>query len=120
MSTTITHSTGTITPDEVDGFEASRAVRSIVHTILGRADPDITYRPASLRQGTLTLVFASGADAATAEAALLIPQVFTLTDTDVAQVAMSFIVADGDLVSSLDDSTRVVWLVRVPFQEVAP
>lgn len=118
MSTTITHSGGSIVPAVVDGFEASRQMRTIVHTILGRPDPDITYRPAGLRKGTMTLVFATGAAAAAAEAALVVPQVFTLNDPDVPQVAMSFVVADGEVSRSLDSVTRVAWLVTVPFQEV--
>lgn len=120
MSTIITHSTGMITPEVIDGFQSSREARSIVHTILGRPDPDITYRPASLRKGTLTLVFATGAAAIAAEAVLVLPEVFTLSDTDVAQVAMSFVVADGDVVTALDKSTRRAWTVTIPFQEVTP
>ncbi|WP_157540754.1 hypothetical protein [Microbacterium sp. XT11] len=120
MSTVIVHSAGTITPKVVQGFESARAARTIVHTILGRADPDITYRPAALRSGTLTLVFANGADAAAAEAVLVMPQTFTLSDTAVPQVAMKFVVAGGDVVRTLDDGTRTVWTVKIPFREVAP
>lgn len=120
MTTIITFSGGEITPEVVNGFEASRAARSIVHTILGRADPDITLRPAGLRKGTLTLVFATGAAAASAEAALVVPRVFTLVDPDVPNVSMAFVVADGDVETSLDMDTQIVWIVRVPFQEVTP
>lgn len=119
MSTIITHAAGTITPEVVDGFEASRPARTIVHTILGRADPDITFRPAGLRNGELALVFGTGAEAAAAEAILAVPQVFGLNDPAVPQVSMSFVVAGGDLTNSLDPQTRRVWILRVPFQEVA-
>lgn len=119
MSTIITHNTGTIAPAVVEGFEAVQSARSIVHTILGRPDPDITYRPAGLRTGTLTLVFASGADAASARAILVVPQVFTISDPDVPEVTMPFVVAGGDISSSLADS-RKSWIVTVPYQEVTP
>lgn len=119
-TTNITHSAGTITPIVVNGFGASRTARSLVHEILGRPDPDITFRPAGMRSGTLKLVFATGAAAAEAEAVLVVPQVFTLFDVTVPQVGMSFVVAGGDVTSTLDEETMVVWIVEVPFQEVAP
>lgn len=119
MSTIITHAGGTITPEVVNGFASSRQARSIVHTILGRPDPDITFRPAGLRKGELTLVFETGAEAAAAEAVLVVPQVFGLNDPDVPQVSMSFVVADGEIQNALDLETQRVWIVRVPFQEVA-
>lgn len=118
MATVITHTAGTITPEQVNGFEAAREARTIVHNIIGRADPDITLRPVGLRTGTLTLVFATGAAAKSAEAALAFPQVLALSDPDVPEVAMSFVVAGGDLAPKLDLDTQTVWLLDVPFQEV--
>lgn len=108
-----------IIPEVVDGFEANREARTIVHTILGRSDPDITFRPLGMRAGTLSLVFASGASAAAAENILLSQQVFTLRDSAVPEVGMSFVVADGELVTRLDDGTRKAWIVEVPYREVA-
>lgn len=122
MSSVITHSTGEITPAVVNGFAATRPAPSVVHTILGRPDPDITYRPAGLRAGTLKLVFETGAEAAAAESVLGAPQVFVLSDPDVPEVYMPFVVADGDgsgeIRSTLDDETQTVWTLEVPFQEV--
>lgn len=118
--TTITHSAGTIVPDQVDGYEPSIEVRSIVHTILGRPDPDVTFRPAGLRAGTLPLVFGSRAAAWAAVAVLRVPQVLSLADEDVPEVNMSFVVAPGELRPRLDSATRAVWIVEVPYQEVAP
>lgn len=119
MSTTITHADGAIVPAVVNGFESARPARTLVHTILGRPDPDITYRPAGLRKGELLLVFESGAESAAAEAILVSAQVFTLSDPDVPQVAMPFVVANGEVSSALDLDTQTVWVLRVPFQEVA-
>lgn len=120
MSSTITHSTGTIVPKVIDGFQASIPVRTVVHTILGRPDPDITFKAAGLRSGTFALVFATGADAAAALAVLRVPQVFTLTDPAVPEVGMSFVIADDDIQSALDGVTRRAWIVTVPYQEVLP
>lgn len=119
MATVITHSAGVITPEVVDGYEATSEARTIVHTILGREDPDITLRPPGLRTGALTLVFATGAAAASAEAVLRFPQVLELSDTDAPNVAMSFVVATGDIAPKLDPETRRVWTLTVPFQEVS-
>lgn len=120
MSTTITYTGGTITPEVVEGFSASRSARSIVHNIMGRTDPDITLRPAGLRKGTLTLVFATGALAQAAEAILAVPQIFALSDADVPEVNMQFVVADGDIRTTLDLETQTAWLVEVPYQEITP
>lgn len=118
MSTQITYAGGVITPAVVNGFETTRLARSIVHVILGRPDPDITIRPTGLRKGELTLIFATGAEAAAAEATLSIPQRFTLSDADVPEVSMSFVVAAGEIGVSLDLETQTVWQVVVPFQEI--
>lgn len=120
MSTIITHSGGVITPAVVNGFESERPARSIVHTILGREDPDVTMRPAGLRKGTLTLVFATGAAGKAAENAMVLPRVFTLTDPDVPEVNMPFVVADGGVTLRLDLDTQEVWTLEVPYSEVTP
>lgn len=118
MSTTITHSTGTITPTSMPEWESEAPARSIVHTILNRPDPDITKRPTGLRRGTLTLVFATGAAAYAARAILAVPQVLTLANSDVPQVGMKFVVADGDISDVYGQAKE--WTLTVPFQEVTP
>jgi len=117
--TTISHSSGVITPTVVDGYRATRTPRTILHEILGREDDSVTFRPASLRKGTLSLVFASEAAARTAAEILAIPQVLTLSDPDIT-IAMTFVVADGDFGIELDDQTRGVWILSVPFREITP
>lgn len=117
--TTIGHSEGVISPTIVDGYEATRTPRTIIHPILGREDDDVTFRPTSLRRGTLSLVFASEADARSAVAMLAVPQVLTLADPDVS-IGMTFVVAEEDVQIGLDDETRDVWIVSVPFREVRP
>ncbi len=120
MATTITHSAGAITPSVMDGYQASRAARTVVHQILNRSAPDVTFRAPGLRTGTFTLVFGAQSDAIDAYGVLSIGQVFTLTDPDVTAVGMEFVVADGDLVIRLDTETRSVWVIEVPFHEVIP
>ncbi|MEV4738539.1 MULTISPECIES: hypothetical protein [unclassified Microbacterium] len=115
--TTITHATGVITPTIVDGYTAARSPRTIMHPILGRDADDVTLRPASLRRGSLTLVFALEVDARAAVTALTTPQVLTLADPDVS-IGMSFVVAEDDVTLELDDETRDAWIVTTPFREV--
>lgn len=118
--TTITHAAGVITPTVQDGYAARIPTRSKVHVILGRRDPDVTFRPSGMRSGNLPLVFASAADAWAAVAVLVVPQQLTLTDPDQPHINMVFVVGEGEIAPRLDDETRSVWLLDVPFQEVLP
>ncbi|RPE75196.1 MULTISPECIES: hypothetical protein [unclassified Frondihabitans] len=110
-----------IAPDLVTGFESTRDSQTLFHSVIGRAYPDITLRPASLRRGTLTMLFASG-DAeslsATAEDLHAAAGLFELTDPDRASVAMTYVVS-GAVGRALEDETRDAWLLSVDFQEVA-
>lgn len=118
--TTIIHDAGVVTPTIVDGYSATRAARTIVHHIIGRPDPDISFRPASLRTGQLTCVFALQDAALAAATVFAKPQPLTLADPDVA-IGMTFIVPEGGAIEvELDDETRDVWLVHVDFEEVSP
>lgn len=119
MSSTISDGTTTITPAEVDGYDSARPSRNLVHDIIGTTEPAVTLRGAGLRTGTLSCVMGTDRALATQlEAMLSAPGVFTFATSDVADLGMSFIVA-GDLHVQLDDDTRSVWIVAVPFQEVA-
>lgn len=121
MSTEIVTTAGTITPVLVDGYQARRRATSRVHNILGSGDSDITLRPPLMRAGTLSLLFDSEAPALAALSALALPEIFSLNSDDLAGIGMSFCVPEGeDLVINLDDDTREVWIVGVPFQEVQP
>ncbi|UUE19892.1 hypothetical protein [Microbacterium sp. J1-1] len=116
MSTTITHAGGVITAS-LEEWRVLSEARSIVHTILGRVDPDITLRPTSPRRGAFTLAFETGAAAQSARLALAVPQVLTLSNSGVAEVSMQFVIAGGDLGDALSRSG--VWTLEVPFQEVS-
>lgn len=119
MSTTITHSGGTITPDLVDGYRSSRQGGTIVHPISNSASADVTLRVAGLRSGTMRLLFASESASEEAEAALAAGEVYTLASSDRTTIPMTFVVPeDGVIVRELDDTTRDVWFVEFTFQEV--
>lgn len=121
MATTITAGATTIAPIQVEGYSAARTGGTLVHQILARQDPDVSLRPAGMRAGTLTLLFATEATAAAAVTALSAAGAFTLASTDRTSIAMRFVVPSGQqLTIALDDVTRNHWHVSVPFQEVAP
>ncbi|MFS6529703.1 hypothetical protein V8Z69_07495 [Microbacterium aurugineum] len=119
MTTTIAHSAGVIVPDLIETFEASREARTVVHDVLNRSNPDITLRTAGLRRGSLSCRFVEEASAQDAYVILAVPQVLSMTNADVPSVAMSFVVAEGDLALSLNKGTGAFW-VTIPFVEVAP
>lgn len=120
MSTVITHASGTITPTVVLGYESEREARTIVHSILGRANPDVTLRPAGLRTGTLTLGFEGAtaeADSLEAENVHAAVGSFAVVSTDRDTIEMPYVVS-GRITRALDDQTRDAWTVAIDFQEV--
>jgi hypothetical protein len=119
LTTTLSNGTDTIAPDLVDGYESSRTARTLTHDVIGRADPDITLRPADTRKGQLRLVFGDEAAAAAAEISHAGTSVWTLTTSDLTTIGMRYVVAEGDVTRILD-ATRACWIVTVPFREVLP
>lgn len=115
MTTTISDGVTTVAPLVVDGYESTRAPRTIVHEVLNNPNPSVSLKPAGLRTGTLSAVFATRADAVECEAMLAAAAVLTLTST--VDVGMTFVVHE-DITVTLDDSTRAVWLVSFGYQEV--
>lgn len=118
--TTITNGTDVISPDLVLGYKSSRTARTVIHDILDRSDPDVSLRAAASRSGTLELLFADETAATNAETLHTGISVWSILDPDRASVAMSYVVADGDIERELDDETRNAWVVRVPYREVTP
>jgi hypothetical protein len=114
---TVATRTASSTPLLVNGFETRRDTRSVLHTVMGRTDPDVTLLPATLRIGTLRLLFDNETDAAEADAMHAQPQVFTFRDSDLSSVDMKYVVS-GAVTRSLDDASRSLWTVGVDFQEV--
>ncbi|GAB3118423.1 hypothetical protein [Glaciibacter psychrotolerans] len=100
------------------GYTAARGARTIVHDRLNASSPAVTLLPLTLRKGALELLYP---DAASAHAAVtLFAQLaaFDFLDTSQPLAGMRLVVADGDLEIELEDETRRLWLVRVPFREV--
>lgn len=117
MATLITSGTDTITPDLVLGYDAERESGNIIHPILGSENPDVTFRPARLRTGTLELLFHDEAEAVAAVHILAIAEVCAVVSDEREAVVMTFVLA-GRLGHTLEDQTRDMWIVRVGYQEV--
>lgn len=117
MSTTITDGTTTVEPVLVTGWESERETRNVLHPIINRNDHEVTLRPAVPRSGTLELLFETLADAVEAEVMHAQAKEFTLTDSDHAALAMTY-VAHGRIRLALDEDTRDAWTLSVGFQEV--
>lgn len=121
MSSEITAGAVIISPTLILGYESTRKPGNVIHEILGRESPSVTFRPAGLRRGRMELLFEEESTAADAEAALAAGEVCTLSDDDRTTVAMSFVLPrDGDLSRKLDDETRAAWVVAFDWREVSP
>lgn len=119
MSVTITLGATTLHPTLVLGYESTRRSGNIVHTILGREDPDITFGPAGLRTGKLQVFCLDQTDALATEALHTESGVFALADPDLPGIDMSY-VPSGDIRARLDNRTVIRWVVEIDYQEVAP
>lgn len=103
-------------PLVVNGWQESANGRNIINPVIG-GGVDVTLQPASLRQGAFELVYELEDDAEAAFAMHQRPSTFTISDSDRASTAMTYIV-DGQISRSLDDESREYWIVRVEYQEV--
>lgn len=103
-------------PLVVNGWQEGATGRNIVNPIIG-GGIDVTLQEASLRQGAFELVYQDEDEAAYAFAMHQRPSTFTITDSDRASMAMTYVV-DGQISRALDDETREFWIVRVEYQEV--
>jgi hypothetical protein len=120
MGATITDGTTTITPVLVLGYAASQTARNIFHDILDRPDPDVSLAPATLRSGTLRLLFDTTADAEAARAFHAQAARFIYVDADEPTASMVYALADsGTLDIELDPDTLSKCTLAVPFREVA-
>ena len=94
--TTISSGTLTFTPELVTAWETSQTSRNVLHTIIGKADPDVTLKPSSTRSGTLEMLFLSASSANTARG----------------------ILANGTISTVLEDTTRNLWTISADYTEV--
>ncbi len=119
MSHTITCTSGTITPDSIELFELDYASGNIIHPIAGSAETDVTFDPASLATGTMSLVFTDLSDFLDACLMHRTGQVFTLASSTRPDLDMSYVTA-GRVTAAQDARTLAFWRLRIDFQEVAP
>jgi hypothetical protein len=113
---TITDGATTLTPILVLGHTVEAESRNVVHRILG-GGVDVTLRDALPRSGTLSVLCA---DAAAGYAMLAMHRagsVLTLTDVDVPEVNMTYVVS-GPVRLNLDEDTRELYVLEAEFQEV--
>jgi hypothetical protein len=121
MVDTITIGASTFTPTIVDGYASSREARTIVHPVLGVAAPDVTIRPALLRNGTMRYLFRVEADAVACENAhATATGSASFTSDDRPTLNMTYVVAGGPVGRTLHDETRDMWILEIPFQEISP
>lgn len=119
MSATITRAGGaTLSPLAVSEYETTRAGGNIIHVILNRADPDVSFRVPQLRTGTLKLTFTDEDDAKDAEDEhAILGAVFTVVSVDRPTVDMDYVVGPGGVRRRLELAGQ--WSLYVDFQEVA-
>lgn len=117
MANTITDGTTVVTPQLILGWEAAQETRNVIHSVIGKAAPDVTLKPAGLRTGTLELLFLTAADALTARTMLTQALPF-LIESDEAFLDNFRFVVSGSISSVLEDTTRSLWTISVDFQEV--
>ena len=117
--TTISDGTTTKTPLLVTGWNSTRTTGNVLHNVIDRADDEVTYRVAGLREGTLELLFPTLEAALDCEVFVAAAQKLTLTDPDHAVLNMAFVAAGGIGVE-LDDETRIQAVVTIVFKQVKP
>lgn len=118
MTVTITDGVSTSTPFTMQGYSSTRVSQNVFHPVIGRADDDVTLRPAGLRSGTVTFLFDNEADAAACGTLHAGAAILTLADDELATVGMTYVVS-GNTVQTLNNDTLTVWLVAADFQEVS-
>lgn len=120
MTTTISNGTTTVTLVTLGTLDVEQDAGNLGHTIIGAAALATTLRPAGLRKGTYEAVLGQNAALAQSlQTMLTATGTFTLADTTVTALGMTFILAPGGTAHlSLDDDTRSVWSVTFDFQEI--
>lgn len=115
--TTITSGTLTFTPELVTAWETAQASRNVLHTIIGKSDPDVTLKPSSTRSGTLEMLFLSASAANTARGILANGTIFTISDSETWLNGFDFVMS-GTISTVLEDTTRNLWTISADFTEV--
>lgn len=115
MAHTLTAGSDTITPTQINAYEAVTESANIVHRHLDRS-VGVSIGDDDPRSGTLNLLFDDRAAAWAAHALLRTAAVWTL-ESDLAELNMTFVRAEV-LRITLDTDTNRLWKVELGFQEV--
>ena len=102
--------------DTVVHIDARRHSEHRVHRVIGRAAPDVTLHPTTLREGTLEVWCASYANAVAVEN--LHTNEATLYVQDAA-LGLHINYVCGGVALERDSTNPARWIVRVDFTEVA-
>lgn len=114
--TTITDGVTTVEPLLVLGWSGTRPLRSVVHQLLGRTDPDVTLRASGVRTGSLEVLCADAASMQEIVDLHAAATVLTISDDVATFVDMTYVVA-GEIAFGLHEF-RNRWVVTIPYQEV--
>jgi len=118
MTTTIASGTLDTTPALIKSWSSTQEARNVVHTIIGRSDPDITLKPAGKRTGTLELFYTTKTAAEEARELFALPLVFLVDSDDETWLDGFRFVTVGSISSVLDSDDFTSWHISVDFQEV--
>lgn len=100
-----------------EAHETSRTSRNVLHSVIGRADPVPTLRPASTRSGQLKFLFSTEAEAANCVDVHSRNVWLYMSDSDNPTLSM-FYVLDGKATRTLDPETLTRWVVSIDYQEI--
>ena len=114
MSAILNNSSTTLTPRALSDYTSDQEGGAIIHRVLGRREPDVTFRPAELRTGTMVLDFETEEAAAAAREALSESGAWTLAHSARPSVNMRFIVRR--LSAPISGDGR--WMVQVSYEEI--
>jgi hypothetical protein len=118
MTNTLTfQSGGVVTPLLIDGWEQTRPGGARAHALVG-GGVDYTHAPRKYRAGTLTLIFASEAEALALDALVKSDPFFDLASDELTAANGRFVPV-GDVVIGQDDEAREVWVASLPVSEDA-
>lgn len=119
MAITVTSGTLSFSPELITAWGTTQTSRNVIHTIIGRTDPDVTLLKSSTRTGTLEMLFLSASAADIARGILANGAVFTISGSETWLNGFDFVLA-GNLTAVLEDTTRNLWTLSADFVEVIP
>ena len=107
-----------IQPEVITDYAFTITSRNVVHEILNRAAPVITYGPASTRRGTLNILCPAYGDMLAALALHNAPGTLQWVSTDFPEATTLNYAVVGD-VTFTQTEDKTTWLVAVGYREVA-